>query len=56
MKKLLRNRLTALLINSLEFRLGGITSHLPACWLSGMASSFIEDGLMDNLAQFILLI
>jgi hypothetical protein len=33
----------------LDSRLRGITSHLPACLLSGMASSFINDDMMSSL-------
>jgi hypothetical protein len=28
---------------------GRITSHLPACWLSGLASSFINPAVLFNM-------
>jgi SagB-type dehydrogenase family enzyme len=49
-----RTNSTASSIDPLDSRLRGITSHLPACWLSGLASSSINDESYIRASQVIL--
>jgi hypothetical protein len=42
---------TRALFDQLDSCLRGITSDLPACWLSRMASSFINDTIFDLVAN-----